>query len=84
MVYNRTGCGLNDSVWAPHFRLPTVQQTVRSLLTGYSQCNLDMGEMFLSFLLNDIMKEMSGVDMQHVCSKNGVDLDWEREKPEDF
>ena len=24
MVYNGTGCGLNDSVWAPHFGLLTV------------------------------------------------------------
>ena len=43
MVYNGTGCGLNDSVWAPHFGLPTVRQTLHSLLPGYSQCNLDIG-----------------------------------------
>ena len=25
MVYNGTGCGLNDRVWAPHFGIPTLQ-----------------------------------------------------------
>ena len=40
--------------------------------------------MFLNFLLNDTMKEMSGVDVQHIRSKNGADVDWERERPEDF
>ena len=35
MVYNGTGCGLNESVWSPHFGLPTVRNTIRSLLPGY-------------------------------------------------
>ena len=40
--------------------------------------------MFLNFLLNDTMKEMLGVDVQHVRSKNGADVGWDRERPEDF
>ena len=63
MVYNRTGCGLKDSVWAPYFRLLTVRQKLCSLLPGYSQCYLGIGEMFLNFLLNNTMKEMPGVDV---------------------
>ena len=73
IVCNGTGCRLNKSVWAPHFLFPTVRQTLRSLLLGYSQCDLDIGEMFLNFLLNDTMKEMSGVDVQRVRLKNGAD-----------
>ena len=76
MVYNGTGCGLKESAWAPHFGLPTVQHTLHSMLPGYSQCNLDIGEMFLNFLLNDTTKGMSGVDGQHVRSKNGADAVW--------
>ena len=48
MVYNRTGCRLNDSVWVLHFELPKVRQILKSLLSDYSQCNLDIGEMFLN------------------------------------
>ena len=50
MVYNGTGCGLYDSIWAPHFRLPMVQHMLCSLLSDYSQCNLDTREMFLNSL----------------------------------
>ena len=66
IVYNGTGYGLNDSIWAPHLGLTTVWHTLCSQLPGYSQCNLDIGEMFLNFLLNDTTKEVLGVDMQHV------------------
>ena len=34
--------------------------------------------MFLNFLLNDTMKEMSGIDIQHVRSKAISDLECER------
>ena len=66
IVYNGTGCGLNDSIWALHFELPTVWHTLCSLLLGYSQCDLDIGEMFLNFLLTNTMKEMLGVVTHHV------------------
>ena len=49
MVYNGTGCGLNEAIWAPRFGLPTVRQTLRSLLPGYYQCDMDIEEMFLNF-----------------------------------
>ena len=49
MVYNGTSCGLNEVLWAPRFGLPTVRQTLRALLPGYFQCNLDVGEQFLNY-----------------------------------
>ena len=75
IVYNGTGCGLNGSIWAPYFGLPTVRHTLCSLLPGYSQCNLDIGEMFLNFMFHDTMKEMSGVDIKHVSSKAIPDIE---------
>jgi hypothetical protein len=47
MVYNGSSCGLNDVLWAPRFGLPTVKQTLRALLPGYLQCDLDIGEQLL-------------------------------------
>ena len=82
MVYNGTGCGLNGSIWAPHVGLPIVWHTLCSLLPGYSQYDLDIREMFLNFVLNDTMKEMAGVVIQHVCSKAILDLEWERGRSE--
>lgn len=80
MVYNGTSCGLNDIIWAPHFGLPTVKQTTRSLLPGYSQCDMDIGEMFLNFLLHEKLKEMAGVDIRYVRSKETSDVDWEKSR----
>ena len=77
MVYYGTGCVLNGSIWAQHLRLPTVWHMLCSLLPGYSQGNLDTGEMFPNFLLNGTIKEMSGVDMKHVRSREISDLEWE-------
>ena len=37
MVYDGTGCGLNDLIWAMHFGLPTIRHTMRSVLPGYYQ-----------------------------------------------
>ena len=52
MVYNSMSCRLNAVLWAPHFGLPIVQHTLRSLMPGYYQCDMDVGEMFLNFWLN--------------------------------
>jgi hypothetical protein len=46
MVYNGTSCGLNEVLWAPRFGLPTVKQTLRALLVGYLQCDLNVSELF--------------------------------------
>ena len=40
--------------------------------------------MFLNFLLNNTTKEMLGVDVHHVRSKEASDLDWETNRPGDF
>ena len=80
MVYNGTGYGLNETVWATHFGLPTVRQTLRSLLPGYEQCDMDVGEMFLNFLLHEEMKQMSGVDVTFVRSKESSDTEWEAQQ----
>ena len=61
-----------------------MRQTLCSLLPGYSQCDLDTGEMFLNFLLNNTIKEMSGVDVQYERSREVLDLDWENNGPADF
>jgi hypothetical protein len=77
MVYNGTSCGLNDVLWAPRFGLPTVKQTLRALLTGYCQCDLDVGEQFLNYPLHLDLRKFSGVDVRGVRSSDQRDHDWE-------
>jgi hypothetical protein len=77
MVYNGTSCGLNDVLWAPRFGLPTVKQTLRALLAGYLQCDLDVGEQFPNFYLHEELRQYSGVDVREVRSSNPADVQWE-------
>ena len=69
MVYNSTSCVLNIALWAPHFGLPIVKHTLRALLPGYSQCDMDVGEMFLNFPLRPDLRPFSGVDITHIKSR---------------
>ena len=75
IVYNGTGCRLNAVIWAPHFGLPYVSHMLRSLMPGYYQCDLDIGEMFLNYLPHATLKRLSGVDVRHVRSEAEEDED---------
>ena len=63
MVYNGTSCGLNGSLWAPNFWLPTAKSAIRVLGFGYFSVDIDLGEMFLNFPLPAILREYSGLDL---------------------
>jgi hypothetical protein len=80
MVYNGTSCGLNKFLWAPRFSLPTVKQTLRALLPGYYQCDLDMGEQFLNYPLHMDLREYLGVDVSGVRSYVPADANWEADR----
>ena len=68
MVYNGTSCGLNKSLWAPNFWLPTSESALR-LLTTDSYCgDMDLGEMFLNFPMDVHLRPFAGVDMNPVQS----------------
>ncbi len=77
MVYNGTSCGLNNVLWVPRFGLPTVKQTLRALLPGYLQCDLDVGERFPNYYLHEELHQYSGVDVREVRSADPADAAWE-------
>jgi hypothetical protein len=81
MVYNGTSCGLNKALYAPHFGLPTVRETLRAILPGYYQCDLDVQDQFLNFKLHKSLREHSGVDVHKVRSVTPEDADWEGQRP---
>ena len=63
MVYNGTSCGLNASLWAPNFWLPSSESALR-LLTCDSYCgDMDLGEMFLNFPMDIRLRPFAGVDL---------------------
>ena len=69
IVYNGASCGSNLSLWAPNFGLPIVQHTLRALLPGYSQCDMDVGEIFLNFPLHPNLRPFARVDITHIKSR---------------
>jgi hypothetical protein len=79
MVYNGTSCGLNDSVYAPWFALPTVDSHLRAVDIGTYMADCDIGEMFLNFMLDVNLRAYAGVDLTELfpVDANGNIL-WER------
>ena len=63
MVYNATSSGLNESVWAPWFALPTVETHLRGVDPGTYMVDCDLGEMFLNFMLDPHIRPYAGVDL---------------------
>ena len=62
MVQNGTSCGLNEAVWASNFWLPTPKSMTRSLGYNYKAVDIDLGEMFLNFPLDEKLIPYSGMD----------------------
>jgi len=80
MVYDASTSGLNSSLWAPSFGLPTVDTLTRSVEPYFWMGGLDIGEMFLSFSLHPEMQEYCGVDLKPYLSKpeESAKAPWER------
>ena len=62
-TYDGTASGLNEVVWAPHFSLPIAETTLRGLVKGDYQSDLDIGENFLNFMLHPDLRPFCGVDV---------------------
>ena len=63
MVYDGTKCGLNGSVWVPTFFMPTIKTHLRAVVEGTFMADLDVGEMFLNFMLHPTLRPYCGVDL---------------------
>ncbi len=85
MVYNGTSSGLNAALFAPHFGLPTLFNTMRSLLGGYYQADLDVAEMFLCFNLHPEMRPYAGVDVRLIRTAARSDQEpWEENRTRSY
>jgi hypothetical protein len=70
MVYDDTASGLNEDLWTPWFALPTVESHLRVVEPGTYMVDVDLGEMFLNFFLDERIRQHAGVDL----TKNLPDL----------
>jgi hypothetical protein len=63
VVYDATACGLNDALWAPNFFLPTVDSILRNASSSTWFGDIDLGEMFLNYPLDENIRPFAGVDV---------------------
>jgi hypothetical protein len=76
VYYDGTKSGLNDAIWAPRFLLPMVDTLLRAVDTGTYMSNMDIGKMFLNFVLHESMQVLCGVDLTKYFGEGEVL--WER------
>ena len=63
MVHDSTASGFNDSVWVPSFDLPTVETLLQGTGPKSWMVDLDIGDMFLNFMLAEDARELVGIDV---------------------
>jgi hypothetical protein len=76
MVYDGTKPGLNDVIWVPRFSLPTVDTLLRAVDFCTYMSDMDIGKMFLNFVLHELMQALCGVDLTNYFGEGKVL--WER------
>ena len=73
IVYDATACGLNEALWAPNFALPTIDSVLRNANQDSWFSDIDLGEMFLNYFLDEDLREFAGVDVREIGGAK-----WER------
>ena len=63
MVYDATKCGLNAALWTPNFFLPTIDSILRNADGNTWFGDIDLGEMFLNYWLDEELRPYAGVDV---------------------
>jgi hypothetical protein len=63
MVYNSTSSGMNAHLWCPWFALATINTILRALEPETYMEDLDVGEMFLNFILEARCSYLAGMDL---------------------
>ena len=63
IVYDATACGLNRALWSPNFYLPTIDSLLRNADEHTYYGDIDLGEMFLNYALDEALHPYAGVDV---------------------
>jgi len=83
MVYDGTKSGLNDSLWAPWFALPTIQTHLRFVGAKSHMGDIDVGDMFHNYVLHEAVQRVAGIDLtpffpEELETRANVRMVWER------
>ena len=66
MVYDATKSGLNAVVSPPNFFMPSIDTCLRSVVSTTWSGDIDLGEMFLNYMLPDSILPYVGIDVTDV------------------
>ena len=66
MVYDATKSLLNAVLWAPNFPLPTIDTVLNNATMHSWFGDLDLGEMFLNYFLDERLRPYAGVDVTKI------------------
>ena len=64
VVFDGSSCGLNKTLWAPNFFLPSATSAALLLTFGTWLADMDFGEMFHNFPMEERMRRCSGVEFE--------------------
>ncbi len=65
LVYDGSVSGLNLTIWVPRFFLPTVRTHLRAVDENTYMADVNIGEMFLNFMLHPTLRVLCGVDLSN-------------------
>jgi hypothetical protein len=71
MVYNGISSGLNARRWCPWFVLANINTMLRALEHGTYMGDIDIGKMFLNFILEARCSYLAGVDVTKYIEQLG-------------
>ena len=77
VVFDGSSCGLNKALWAPNFYLPSAGAAVMLLTFSTWMADMDFGEMFHNFPMEDRLRKCSGVEFE-TKEKTRMLLRWSR------
>ena len=66
IVYDASACGLNDALWCSNFFLPTIDSVLQNAGSETWFGDIDLGEMFLNFQLDEKILPWVGVDVSEL------------------
>jgi hypothetical protein len=68
MVYDGTSSGLNDTLFAPNFWLPSARSAANVMGFGTWMADMDFGEMFHNFPMHPRVRPFAGVELGSLAS----------------
>ena len=69
MVYNNTLSGINPSLWAPHFDLPTARSTLQAVERGTFMADRNIGETVINLMFSEKCRSFCGVDITNLWTE---------------